>query len=241
MTNRLRDHVVVLNRKHKGFSSLEILVAMGTVVILIGALVASFWHVRHMSFMTKCQSNLRALGIAHGLYRGENGGFYVPYAVQHGSDGTGGSAQFPWSRVLWDAGYAGSNIEIFRCPLVEKEDSLSFTHVSYGYNHLHIGGSTRYQGDTYQPANISQLQRPSGTLLMTDAHVRISGDGGVFRGRYIVGDRPHSYDRLPHVRHKDLLNVCFADGHVKSIKVRDKENPYAELGEVNNENSLFKR
>lgn len=58
-------------RKHPAFSIIELLVAIGIVAILIAILLPAIGKARDQAYITKSQSNLRQLAIAHATYAAE--------------------------------------------------------------------------------------------------------------------------------------------------------------------------
>lgn len=55
-----------------GFTIMELLVALGILVILVGILAPSIMRMREMEHRTRCSDNLRKLGIALGKYGDDN-------------------------------------------------------------------------------------------------------------------------------------------------------------------------
>jgi prepilin-type N-terminal cleavage/methylation domain-containing protein/prepilin-type processing-associated H-X9-DG protein len=85
----------IANSHSRGFSLIEVLVAIGIITILMGLLIAAVEHARHQAYITDCASNLRQIGAAVSLYCNENHGNYprtryVPDAAL--VKGTGASA-----------------------------------------------------------------------------------------------------------------------------------------------------
>ena len=64
------------------FSLVELLVTAGVVLLLVGILLPSLSRAREQARSTLCQSNIRQLAMANGLYAQESGGVYVPGASE---------------------------------------------------------------------------------------------------------------------------------------------------------------
>src|SRR3989304_7612024 len=73
MTTRPQD-------RRYGFTLVELLVTAGVVMLLVGILLPGLGRAREQARSTLCQSNVRQLAMANGLYAQESGGVYVPGA-----------------------------------------------------------------------------------------------------------------------------------------------------------------
>jgi len=126
--------------------------------------------------------------------------------------------------------------KIYQCPSFRAKVSQEY-YIHYGYNHYHIGSSRRYTSldlpaAAYTPpAKLSQIRKPSETILLVDARVYNASYGwlGCFNAIDYAADP--ATNSLAHARHSSGLNVCWVDGHVSYVKVADPNNPYKELGD----------
>ena len=120
-------------------------------------------------------------------------------------------------------------------------------HIHYGYNRRNIASSFRiwaanpsaypFTGLTGQaltekinslPANVTEIAKPSETILLVDTIVTTGG----IRGSYIAEDAlPVAPDNMAHGRHRynKAINLTFVDGHGESVNVADPMNPYPEI------------
>lgn len=248
----------------RGISLLELLVAIGVILVLSGLLLVGIHRMRSVSDSTVCLSNLRHLGVAHAIYRSENNGYFVPYTRQHGSESSAGnSANQPWPQVFIAKGYVESDGNAYSCPALQENEgflphqnssrSFRYTYIHYGYNYQHIGGSTRYKNQyppaieghpetdpTYIPAHENQITHPENTLLLVDTF-RHSSPNDDLRGRYIVRDTPGGNDYQIHPRHNQGMNILYVNGRVTRVFPKDIHDPWRELGHGIHTPSAFRR
>jgi len=182
-----------------------------------------------------CMSNLKQIGLAMAMYTQDWDEYFVPWGWEDGSY----HDHNLWPEVLKNSGYLKytqiSKAKVYQCPSLRlKVGSASTIH--YGYNYYHIGSSYRYtqpQNEFSPPAKLSQIKKPSETILLVDAY-GYSSFFSSWVGRYIAVDSyiSNPLDNVPHARHSNGLNVCWVDGHVSYVKIADPNNPWRELGDA---------
>ena len=118
--------------------------------------------------------------------------------------------------------------------------------ICYGYNYRHIGSSYRYGSDNLNsaPANISQLDKPSDTILLCDAGTRGgTADKQIENGSYIADDYNSRYEEADPYAHNGTLNILHCDGHASSMLIPVTASPYDAkyLNRTNAAGSLWHR
>jgi len=133
-----------------GFTLIELLVTAGLVMLLVGILLPGLGRARDQARATLCQSNIRQLALANGLYAQESGGVYVPGASGilqenlrrwHGVRSTPQEPFDPSRGPL--AAYVGPDGAIRECPTFKPETrGFETGNGGYGYNNAYVGVQT---------------------------------------------------------------------------------------------------
>ncbi len=236
-----------------GFTVIESLITVAVLAIAAFLLLPSLTSSLQVTRQSQCVTNLRALWQAQHSYQNDHNGNFISYY----QDGT-----YAWTARLMDEGYLPLPVSVFFCPAFSNGTDLKTpeevamrtggvggatrrgTYSHYGYNHYHLGASTRYPGgDPNAPARITQITHPARTIVFIDNIYTTSAI--IPRGSYITVDNPNGTTHLPDPRHQGSLNIIFVDGHVENFKPRDLRrlfDPYpAGLGTTVLEGSLWKR
>ncbi|MCM8773098.1 MAG: DUF1559 domain-containing protein [Candidatus Omnitrophica bacterium] len=187
-----------------------------------------------------CVSNLKQIGIAFYMYIDDYDG-YFPRAVY----GWSGQYMAHWHVLFLRLGYlkrksptstylSRKDFQPLICPSAPNLRKPStdlysipgwdYRYISYGYNISFIGGSSGVGGSLYQPAKLSQIKKPSKTILLADSlAVYYTGGPSGTVSSYDAGyftlypsAKNAGVTGVPHARHSRVVNVLWCDGHVSS-------------------------
>ncbi|HPU55276.1 MAG TPA: prepilin-type N-terminal cleavage/methylation domain-containing protein [Verrucomicrobiota bacterium] len=216
----------------KGFTLVELLVAIAIIAILAALLLPVLARSREAAKRITCINNLRQLGIAGQLYWDDNGGECFLYRSRT-------NAQLYWFGWLSASGpegmrvfdatagalypyLQGRGVEI--CPSLEYhlgEFKLKASGPAYGYGynrHLSRDSQTR------PPVRVTQLPHPSQTAFLADAaqvndfQPPASPDNPMLEEWCYVSAQSNftaaGYYPNGHFRHGQRASVVFCDGHV---------------------------
>ncbi len=219
-----------------GFTLLELLVAMG-VLVLLAAIVAGTWPAaRAAAESATCRANLRALVNANLAYAADHGGRWVAAA-----EDIDGANRIRWHGVrsatqAFDAshgplsaylGGGGASAWIRRCPAFHPDaQGFESSCGGYGYNALGVGSEACLpHGDG--PAvgmRSAAIAQPAQTVMFADAAF-LQGSGKNLRlieysfaepPRFASGGTPWP---SIHFRHRGTANVAWCDGHVSAERL----------------------
>lgn len=182
----------------RGYSLLELLVTIAVIAVLIGVLLPALPLARDAARRSACGSNLRQIGVAIELYKGDSNEVlprarYMPRPWLSGDDAA------PLNEAL--GAYLDSGSGVWRCPgdtvvhATTYDDGRRTTGVSYTYV-SELGGQPYERTFFFSKFGLSASETPL-------AH---DFDGGTFEtqdGDFVFVDFFHS-----------RRNMLFVDGHV---------------------------
>lgn len=242
----------------KGFTLIELLVVIAIITILASILFPVFARARETARRSSCSSNLKQIGIGIMMYSQD-------YDERLMQPWTGGNYAGIWATFL-PKPYVG-NRQILICPSYKESSNtsesvytgLGYYQTTYGYNALYLapdpgcpagidsgGNSTAgspcvnyaSSGNGSEPIQLSAMDAPSETLLLSESSIYSATGGGWVGGYYYIkppskwtGYDPNdsstwksdSFGRL-WARHNETINVLYADGHVKALKLNALRN-----------------
>ncbi|HVK04901.1 MAG TPA: DUF1559 domain-containing protein [Armatimonadaceae bacterium] len=219
-------------RKHAAFTLIELLVVIAIIAILAAILFPVFAQAREKARQTACLNNLKQIGTAAMMYTQDYDETWVPWGGYQNGTGTNPLYIYrldPYIKAI--AATSSDRTGVWLCPSADRP--LTYQN-SYGYNYLMLGyltaTTTGYLGRVNTPAPVASLDAPAETVAFLDAI-------DVVRPPYWVQTNPNN-DTIAawHQTSKNiistnvdgdpkaLVNVAWADGHVKST-LRGKLTP----------------
>ena len=216
------------DKKRQGFTLIELLVVIAIIALLAAILFPVFSRARENARKTSCSNNVKQLMVGVTQYIQD---YDECFPLRDG----GGN----WPVKLQP--YVKST-QVFQCPSDTRKESMGTApndfHTSYIANSATATPATAYGlFGRAEALAIADLVKPSETVCITD-----SGYAGQSAAPYINRSVPTSTAYLlvpgnasvtwannaspptgayagPADRHLDTVNVGFADGHVKSMKL----------------------
>ncbi|GHC09934.1 prepilin-type N-terminal cleavage/methylation domain-containing protein [Cerasicoccus arenae] len=198
-----------LSSKHRsrGFSLLELLVAIAVIAILSGLLMVTLGRTRTAADNVKCVNNLRQLGGALRMYANENKGF-LPKPTDNYLNKNATSVS--WMIVTGDymnMPFPKTNQDtFFLCPEAMNTYPDGNARRTYAMN---AAGT-----DSKTAMNLLVFENPVSTALLYDSASSSSIDGYAVFGI-------NSFEKNVEWRHNHGTNVLMIDGHVEHVSEDD--------------------
>ncbi len=224
----------------RGFTLIELLVVVAIVSILAAILFPVFSQVRENARRTVCESNLKQLGLAWLMYANDYDERACPSYNNGNADDAWDFHRLP--NHTWTTGFLGvytRDGEIHGCPDNPfKPDPTQRPYNGYGYNATYIGGDSGTLAGSFPACTLAQIVQPSSTAVFADA-----GYGPQSADNFLRA--PHDALSLYPVglvdfRHGGRADVCYADGHVKSVADQFPLDPHhPEYGGLSADDSAY--
>ncbi len=225
-----------LSIRKRGFSLLELLAVIATILILASLLLPVLSRVRIKAQRTKCFSNMRQLGYAWIMYSADNSGVLVesypvdnPYVWVKGDMTQPGEAQNLELLRQGKLFHYNQSPAIYHCPTdegVKVEGKQMPTIRSYSMNSF-MGrrepgvGPIPVSAEGYVPffSKETEVRRPSDFWVLLDEDERSINDG------FFVTDPVArlwvDFPAISKHRHNYSFALNFADGHSEVWRHRD--------------------
>ena len=225
-----------------GFTLIELLVVIAIIALLAAILLPVFSTAREMARRASCASNEKQMGIALVAYSQDYDEVMAPFSLGTGYlgfMGYGGGDGPRWADMIYP--YVKS-MSVFNCP-----DGTSQMAILAGGSYFDIN---QYAYGYVTPSNASQpqygiagmalaaIQDPSGSVMVEEDGRQDAGEDQESIGRCIPNTSDTEItlaDRINGMRHTNAsatdyidqaLNLIYADGHVKWMRIVDTFPPY---------------
>lgn len=175
-----------MNKRH-GFTLIEIIVVISIISVLMTILIPVLSSIKKQARSTKCQANIREIGLLIDLYQTNNNSFphavnfCVPYSPEVVLNTMDASVDWPgnwWFALLGiDADAYNPEKSILQCP-AKNFTELKYKHNifmgNYGLNWSVCPSPQRMnpialESFTGYPKHVYSLKHPSRTLLLSDS------------------------------------------------------------------------
>jgi prepilin-type N-terminal cleavage/methylation domain-containing protein/prepilin-type processing-associated H-X9-DG protein len=220
----------------KAFTLIELLVVVAIIAVLVALLLPALSSAKSMAVQVQCSSNLKTAATASMFYAQEyNDAFpfyffgYTPYV------------EYTWGSILSKLNYVKDpNMVAFRCPsIVPPQYLLDNWDI---YKHYFMYGVDRFSnsniilntGDSGLPAQYDYYNGIKfSTLTSPSAHFFMADTVGSSPNQYTYGWQLFAFSRnhylaeaLIQLRHRNVANISFADGHVGGLNESDIKSSY---------------
>ncbi len=183
--------------RRNGFTLIELLVVIAIIAILAAILFPVFAKAREKARQTSCLSNVRQLVNACMQYAQD-------YDECFPASYTLGSAKY-WTDLIYP--YC-KNQQVFTCP------SWRTYWLGYGYNYSFLTLNWHNSPNAYTLGGIPMavITNPAATIMLADSGTH----GGWDDMSYVINWAVAPANYHVYLRHNDMANVGYCDGHAKA-------------------------
>jgi prepilin-type N-terminal cleavage/methylation domain-containing protein/prepilin-type processing-associated H-X9-DG protein len=234
---------MIRTRKIQGFTLIELLVVIAIIAILASILFPVFARARENARRTSCLNNLKQFGLAMMQYTQDYDETY-PKASSGGIGATPpgasqnlGGSDWAWQQLLHPY---HKSLQIFYCPSGfnvkhPSQDRIFMTYGHYGANQdlLRTGAlAPRKIAEVAAPANVYALMDSGTYVIPASRAIPTTSSISPNYGSYVPGigslgatcqatvaDYSNLQKDCESGRHFEGINMAFADGHAKWLKI----------------------
>lgn len=210
----------------RGFSLVEILVAIAVIAILFSIIIPVVGNVRDSALRNETVSNLRSVGVAFGLYVNDNKGLF-PIGYQAANPDQ--DRDFTnWREELAKKGYLGPpdhkvmpgdpqqyEFSVLGSPLQRRNNPQQprwdYATFSGNYHVLNLNDQNQVSNETVR---VHDFPNPAGTFLVSEG----STHGTKRFNALIYGSNSSTF---PDFLEDETTSVLFLDGHVQNIPLNE--------------------
>ncbi len=206
-------------RHRAGFTLVEILAAIAIISLLVAIVLPAFSRARLTGQQTRCQANLRQLGLAQETYAGNRDDYYPSWSHWHAwgyygtpLDGTGGDDPgAAWTELLKEDG-AIPGVEVFSCPSFPQGIQIAYFQTGYA----------AWEREGERATKRGWINRPSEFVLSGDCTNRVfykppfGTNTHPFNDADIDNADVEASDWSKPIHLGKNLNMLYSDGHAAS-------------------------
>lgn len=211
-----------------GFTLVELLVVIAIVAILAAILLPVFAQARLQAYTASCVSNLRQLATASLMYAQDYDealpGVFLNYDIGEGFQTTYLQALVPYHKSV-ALGQCRAAAQHGYCWPAGTDPCARYLPWDYTVNIsliFSVSPTSAYAGTVWR--TIAELNRPAETLVLTDhdgvwrPYMRWRHFDCEVTGVCLQGAHNRLGEREFYRRHREGVNVAFADGHTKWVR-----------------------
>ena len=199
-----------MGNRHGGFTLIELLVVIAIITVLAAILFPVFARAQEKARVTGCLNNLKQLGTAAAMYANDYDGYVSLGQQRAAATPEDGMWYWRWYEYV-------TNTQVYACKSGQQEREVNYpTGESGPISYATLCESCLPDG----VCNLGAIKRPANTLLLSDnpwSPLRTCPQSHASTANHSpLATMNERYKSFPW--HDKTVNVCFMDGHAKSIQ-----------------------